>query len=321
MAGPQFRDIIVIGASTGGVAALQQLLAALPASLPASIFVVLHRPGESGGYLAEALTKASVLPVGEAIHGERIEKGRVYLAPADSHLSLWEGQTMVMRGPRENGHRPAVNPLFRTAAQSFGARVIAVVLTGALDCGSSGVLAVKARGGIAIAQDPSTAVCGDMPASAIETGAIDHVVALDDLAPLLVRLVAAGDSFEEPAPSTSSATKEFSFVTCPLCHGSLTEESRSGVVEFACHVGHVFSLRSLYAEQADHVEAALWAAVRALEESTSIAQRLANKSAGSTQSRFHERERAMRQYCNTLREMLLGGSLMGRADVASGVKA
>jgi two-component system, chemotaxis family, protein-glutamate methylesterase/glutaminase len=261
------------------------------------------------------LERHSGLPVSYAVHGERIERGRVYVAPVDNHMLLRDNSLVVVRGPRENGHRPAVNPLFRSASQSFGPRVVAVVLTGALDCGSAGLLAVKARGGVGVAQDPASAICPDMPRNAIKTGAIEHVVKLEDIAPLLVSL--ARTKVEAPlmAKDNPDAPKPFSFVTCPSCHGSLTERVEGSTLEFACHVGHAFSLRSLYSEQADQVESALWAAVRALEESTSLAQRLAESSSGNLQARFIDRERTMRRHADTLRAILLQGSLPARADV------
>jgi two-component system, chemotaxis family, protein-glutamate methylesterase/glutaminase len=309
------HDIIVIGSSTGGLAALREVVSNLPKDLPASVFIVLHQSTDARSDLATILARGAALPVSYAVHGERIERGRVYVAPVDNHILLRDDRLVVVRGPRENGHRPAVNPLFRSAAQSFGPRVVAVVLTGALDCGSAGLLMVKARGGLGVAQDPASAACSDMPRHAIETGAVEHVVKLEDVAPLLVSLVKTPVENPRMANDLGEPPKPFSFVTCPSCHGSLTEKVDGSTLEFACHVGHAFSLRSLYSEQADQVEGALWAAVRALEESTSLAQRMAQTSSGTLQSRFFDRERTMRQHADTLRTILLQGSLPARADV------
>jgi two-component system, chemotaxis family, protein-glutamate methylesterase/glutaminase len=315
--GTRGHDIILIGASTGGLAALREVVTHLPKDLPASVFIVLHQPTEARSELATILERHCALPVSYAVHGERVERGRVYVAPIDNHMLLRDNLLVVVRGPRENGHRPALNPLFRSAAQSFGPRVVAVVLTGALDCGSAGLLAVKARGGLGVAQDPASAACPDMPRNAIETGAVDHVVKLEDIAPLLVSLAKTRAEKPSMAENIGDAPKPFSFVTCPSCHGSLTEQVEGSTLEFACHVGHAFSLRSLYSEQADQVEGALWAAVRALEESTSLAQRLAQTSSGSLQARFFDRERTMKQHADTLRTILLQGGLPARADVIS----
>jgi two-component system, chemotaxis family, protein-glutamate methylesterase/glutaminase len=309
------RDIIVVGASTGGIDAVKTVLAGLPQTLPAAVFVVIHQGQLPRSYLVDILARGSALSVRAALHAEPIEHGRVYVAPADHHLLLRQGELAVMHGPRENGHRPAVDPLFRSAAETYGARVIGVVLTGALDCGTGGLQTIKARGGIGVAQDPTTAVCSDMPESAIRSGAVDHVVALEDIAPLLVRLNAESTPavVAEPPPSEHAAA--LAFVTCPLCNGSLTETHVGSSESFACHVGHRFSLRSLYAEQADQVESAIWAAIRALEESVSLAQRLAGKSSGDLRARFSERERAMAQHAQTLREVVLGSKLIRRTDV------
>jgi two-component system chemotaxis response regulator CheB len=311
---PSPRDIVVMGASAGGLEALTAVVSGLPSALAAAVFVVLHQPDSFRSPLAELLQKRTKLRVEEALHGDSIEHGRVYVAPPDNHLLVRQGQIEVVRGPRENGHRPAVNALFRTAANVYGPRVVGVVLTGALDCGTFGLLSIKAKRGVGIAQNPRTAFCGDMPRSAIESGAVDIVVELDEIAPTIVKLVAEGSS--DAMAETVHAVGQASFVTCPLCNGSMTETGHGTTTEFACHIGHTFSLRSLYAEQADEVERAFWAAIRALEESASLARRLSDTSTGSLRSRFQEKERTMRQHAATLRRMVLEGTDSTRADVA-----
>ena len=306
--------IIVIGASTGGVRALKTILAELPARLPAAVLVVVHRSEQFPDHLAEILQSASALPVALAVHGEAIEAGRVYLAPPDNHLLARSERLEVVRGPRENGSRPAVNPLFRTAAASHGSRVIGVVLTGHLDCGTAGAGAIKAQGGFTIAQDPETAECGEMPASAIRSGAIDEILRLEAIPGRLIELVQEKHTAEQrlhPAPASSV----HSLMTCPSCHGSMTESAAGPNQESECHVGHRFSLRSLYAEQADEVESALWAATRALEEAAFVAKRLTETSTGSMKQRFAERARVMTGYARTLTELLLGFEGVSRADV------
>jgi two-component system chemotaxis response regulator CheB len=296
---------------------LKQVLALLPSDLPAAVFVVQHQAEVSGTHLARVLGAGSALRVMDALHGESVERGRVYVAPADNHLLLREGRIEVVRLARENGHRPAVNPLFRSAAESYGARVIAVVLTGALDCGAAGLLSVKANGGVSIAQDPSTAAHPDMPANAIQTGMVDHVVPLEDIAALLDELTRKGGIVAMPKttpPKQDGGT--LAFVTCPHCHGSLRESQNGVVTEFACHVGHKFSLRSLYSEQADQVEFAMWAAIRALEESAALAMRLADTGDGQLRSRFLDKHRTMSLHADTLRGMVLAGGQSTRQDIA-----
>jgi two-component system chemotaxis response regulator CheB len=312
------RDIIVIGASTGGLDALKQLVSSLPATLPAAVFIVLHQSDSFRSHLAELLRNVASLPVEEALHGEPVERGHIYVAPPDNHLMLREERLVVVRGPRENGHRPSVDALFRSAAEAYGSRVIGVILTGALDCGTLGLLAVKSRGGVGIAQDPDNALCRDMPSSAIRSGAVDHVNGLEDIAGLLFRLTSeARTTAMASANRTDALTpRGYSFITCPLCHGSLRERAAGDTTEFACHVGHAFSMRSLYAEQADQVEGTLWAALRALEESTALAERMAEKSSGSLKLRFVEKERSMRRHAATLRDIVIGSGLSQRIDVA-----
>src|SRR5262245_25058272 len=151
------HDILAIGASAGGFDALSKVVAGLPADLPAAVFVVLHTSPTMPSILPELLAKRGPLPAMHAVHGQRFENGRIYVAPPDNHLLVRPGYVQVVRGPKENGHRPSVDVLFRSAAASYGPRTIGVVLTGYLDCGTAGLLSIKARGGIGVAEDPQTA--------------------------------------------------------------------------------------------------------------------------------------------------------------------
>jgi len=313
MTRPTPLRLIVVGASTGGVHALKIVLKGLPADLAAAVLIVLHRSEAIPDLLPEILQGVSALPVSVAFHGDRLEAGRVYLAPPDNHLLVRGEHVEVVRGPRENAARPAVNPLFRTAAAEHGAHVVGVVLTGRLDCGTAGVLAIKAHGGATVAQDPMTAECGDMPASAIRSGAVDEVLSLESIAPRLIALL--DQTVAHDAALSSQAAMPHSFITCPHCHGSMTENGNPTDLEFACHVGHRFSLRSLYAEQAEEVESALWAAMRALEESAAVAKRLVDSATGSLKERFAEKERALTNHARTIREMLLSPEQPSSLDV------
>jgi two-component system, chemotaxis family, protein-glutamate methylesterase/glutaminase len=304
-----------MGASTGGVLALRQILTQLPGDFPAAVFVVQHQAEVAGSELARILGADCALRVVDALHGDLIERGSVYIAPADNHLLLREGRVEVLRLARENGFRPAVNPLFRSAAEAYGSRVVAVVLTGALDCGTAGLRSVKSNGGVSVAQDPDSAACRDMPENAIRAGVVDHVVPLSRIAALLSDLTRKGGIDVEPKPLPPEQ-KAFAFVTCPSCHGSLQETTTSGISEFGCHVGHRFSLRSLYAEQADQVEFAMWAAVRALEESAALATRLADTAHGQLHARFLDKQRTMAQHADTLRDMVLAGKQSTRQDAS-----
>ena len=195
--GPR-RDMIVIGTSAGGVQALRQLFGSLPADLAATVAVVIHRSPFAESVLAEVLRRSSRLPVSEPKHAERFAKGRIYLAPRDHHLLVEDGRLLLTRGAKEHYTRPAVDPLFRSAAESWGRRVIGVVLTGSGDDGVSGLIAVKAAGGMSLVQDPAEAVHDSMPESAIEQDHVDGILTLDELAEELPRLVAGASLRSHP---------------------------------------------------------------------------------------------------------------------------
>jgi len=183
------RDVVVIGASAGGIKALQQLARALPAALPATIFVTVHFPEQASSALPRILARAGALLATHAVDGEMFERTRIYVAPPDSHLVLSPEGIRLGRGPREHGNRPAIDPMFRSAAIAFGRRVIGVVLTGTLDDGTSGLAEIKRCGGLAVVQDPADAEFSSMPQSAIDHVVVDRVVPIQLLGPTLVDLV------------------------------------------------------------------------------------------------------------------------------------
>lgn len=279
------RDIIVIGASAGGIDALRTLLGGLPRELEASVFVVMHVAPDSPGILPRMLQNSSALPVAHARDGEEIRRGRVYLAPADCHLLVERDCVRVSRGPKENLCRPAIDPLFRSAAYVFGPRVVGVVLTGRLDDGTAGLWAVKRRGGTALVQDPDEAAYPSMPRSAIRYVEVDGVAPVAGLAPLLVRLVQDPSPVAEGAEASRQMEIEtriasehnalragvldlglFTPYTCPECHGVLVSLDEGGVPRFRCHTGHAYSLDSLLAAVNTSMEDTLWGAVRVIEE-------------------------------------------------------
>lgn len=184
------QDIIVVGASAGGVEALQVLAAGLATDLPASMFVVLHiGPGIDGqSLLPEILARAGPLPVKHPMDGEEIRRAQIYVAPPDCHMLLRPGHVHVLHGPKENRTRPSINPLFRSAAAAYGPRVTGVILTGLLDDGVAGLAEIKRRGGLAIVQDPATAFCPSMPETALMSVDVDHVASLHGIAELLYTL-------------------------------------------------------------------------------------------------------------------------------------
>lgn len=314
------RDIVVVGTSAGGFAALRQVLAGLPADFPAAVLIVIHLHPRHVSVLPELLSKACPLPVAFAQNGEAIVNGRVYFAPPDRHLSVRAGYVEISRGPKENGHRPAVDTLFRSASGVYGPRVIGVVMTGYLNCGTAGLVSVKARGGLAIVQDPSEAEAPDMPRSARDHVDIDHVVSLGELAPLLGHLVRE-DAGERPDHLRRGVPQMEGTVlggdaelVCPSCQGKLTTSEVAGFSLYRCHVGHAFSLESLSAEQADEVERALWASVRALEEGGALSHRLASATTGAMRERFLVKENGQRNHADVIRRIILDGNLLSPAE-------
>lgn len=282
------RDIIVIGASAGGFGVLRQLVADLPADLPAALFIVWHMPADSQGVLPDVLNQARTLPAAHAIDGEPIVPGRIYVAPPDRHLLVERGRVRVTKGPREHRFRPAVDPLFRSAAYAYGPRVVGVVLSGSLDDGAAGLRVVKRRGGTAVVQDPHDAEVAAMPLNASRAVSVDYVVPAAGLAALLARLShepVAGlregtmdDNDEQTSIEIQIAADNNALeagvmklgpptpYTCPECHGVLLALKDGGLMRFRCHTGHAFSADSLLAAVTDITEEALWNAVRALEE-------------------------------------------------------
>jgi two-component system, chemotaxis family, protein-glutamate methylesterase/glutaminase len=320
------HDIVVVGASAGGVEALAGLAASLPADLPAAVFVVLHVPSTGTSALPGILGRHGPLPAGHAKDGEPIELGRIYVAPPDHHLLVRAGHVHLTRGPRENGHRPAVDPLFRSAAREYATRVIGVVLSGALDDGTAGLVAVRSRGGIAVVQDPQDALYPGMPASALEHVEVDHVVPAAAMGPLLARLV-GGPAAEPsgPAPTEMKVEVEVegfsleamegehpgepSGFSCPDCSGVLWAIQDGGLQRFRCRVGHAWSPESLLSHQSEALEAALWVALRSLEERAGLARRLAELAGGRghtiTATRFEEQATEAQQAARVVRDLLL----------------
>jgi two-component system chemotaxis response regulator CheB len=287
-----FRNIVVIGASAGAVPVLQRLVAALPADFPAAVLITVHIWPRAESFLPDILGRAGPLPVHSAENGAPILPGNIYIAPVDQHLMIDDGRLCVVRGPRENRFRPAINPLFRSAAIAFRQRVIGVILTGMLDDGVAGLWAVKQCGGVAIVQ--SDAQFDEMPRQAAEAVSVDHSVPIEQMAALLVRLV------REPLPGVAdvpvpqvlklndqkSKMKPTAIdvdqvgrrvpLSCPECGGALWEVNE-GQLLFSCHVGHAYSIRGLDEAQGISIEQSMWSAVRALKENGAMYERLAQR--------------------------------------------
>jgi len=321
------HDIIVIGASAGGVETLSGLARALPVDLPAALFIVLHMPAQGPSMMPSILSRAGRLPAIHPTDGTAIQPGHIYIAPPDQHILLEREHIRIVHGPRENRHRPAVDPLFRSAARSYGSRVVGVVLTGTLDDGTAGLMAVKQCGGVAVVQDPDDALYPGMPRSALEHVAVDHCLPLAEIAPLLVRLAhtpaRTPDASAVPAemeqelrvtgldlaamtsddhPGTPSA------FSCPECGGVLWELHEGDLIRFRCRTGHAYNPESMLVSQSDTLEEALWVALKTLEESLSLSRRLGRQAREHGQSlvaeRFEEREHDAAQRIAVLRQVL-----------------
>lgn len=322
------HDIIVVGASAGGVEALITLTGSLPHNLPAAVFIVLHIPAQSPSLLPEILNRAGRLEAVQATDGMAIEHGHIYVAPSDHHLLVGHGKVRVIHGPKENRHRPAVDPLFRSAAQTYGPRVIGVVLTGALDDGTAGLQAIKQCGGIAVVQDPTDALYPSMPLSALEHVEVDYTVPLSGLGPLLVHLAheEVPEKGEHPVPEEMEKETQLteldtadmqsdehpgtpSAFSCPDCGGVLWETQDGELLRFRCRVGHAYSSESVLAGQDDVLEQALWVALKTLEENIELSRRMAGhaREHGRLRAteRFEERQHNAEQRAQVIRQALL----------------
>lgn len=291
------HDRIVIGASAGGIALLKQILARLPEKLGAAVFIVVHTTPHMPSKLAGLLDAAGPLPAAFPEDGDPILPDRIYVAPPDNHMLVRRDRISVVRGPKENFTRPAIDPTFRSAAISYGPRVVGVVLSGALDDGTAGLVGIKARGGIVIVQDPNDAEQPSMPLSALEHVAVDHCVGGEEIGPLLVSVARqpAAPENQHPIPDWLDAESQIaeaatmqslqrlddvgvpSRLSCPECGGVMYEMNVDNLVRFRCRVGHAYSSKSLLADQTASLEASLWAGVRALEESSLLMERLSER--------------------------------------------
>jgi two-component system chemotaxis response regulator CheB len=328
------RQILVIGASAGGVIALQRLFGGMPGSVSATVFVVQHIAG-GRSVLPKLLTKAGWLPAFHPQDGEPVREGWIHVAPPDHHLLVRDGKALVRRGARENRTRPAIDPLFRSAAVAYGPRVVGVILTGTQDDGTAGLRAVKRCGGVAVVQDPDDAEWPDMPRNALTHVAVDHCVPLSAMPALLARLleeppgptvpiprdvvVEAGIPEKEfgSVPEDTNAVGRPSPLSCPECGGNLTEIDDGPLVRYRCKVGHAFAPGTLARAHKEAVEHALWVALRTHEDRTVLFNRLAEK------AREHKHDRVAANWTEAAQEAqrtvaLLRDVLSRQGDALSG---
>jgi two-component system, chemotaxis family, protein-glutamate methylesterase/glutaminase len=278
------RNIIVIGTSAGGLEALDVLIGQLPANLPASIFIVQHmQPEDSGRALLQRLSRHRSFKCKLAGDGESFEAGRIYVAPPDHHLLLKKDKVVVSKGARENRNRPAIDPLFRSAAVAHRSRVIGILLTGMLDDGTAGLSAIKQCGGVIIVQDPQDAAYSGMPQNALDSLRVDYCVPVREMGRLLETLTRQRPGKPKPIPAdirseASIAERVLSDVSavnslgkqvpynCPNCGGVLWEMDSPDVPRYRCHTGHSFTVLSLVESQSEKIEETLWSSLRMFEE-------------------------------------------------------
>ena len=318
--------LIVIGGSAGALQEVQTMLAGIPTDFSGAVCVVLHTSPQSQ-LLADNLKRSSAIPVCYAFDGQRLERGHVYVAPSDYHMLIKDDRLRVIRGPRENHCRPAIDPLFRSAALAFGDRVRAIVLSGYLDDGASGSIAISRCGGRVAVQSPASASVADMPNNTLSAVDVDFVGTPVQLTRWLVgsfdesagrsefassplhdrqieREVHISESIESNIP-LEEELGELVAMTCPECSGPLWELKVDKVRRYRCHTGHAYTAKSLVAHQDETIETALWAAMRLMQERANSLEQLAKDNVVGSET-FSQRAAESRTNAQVLRRLLVG---------------
>jgi two-component system chemotaxis response regulator CheB len=319
------HDLIVIGTSAGGLETLKVLVSQLPANLPAAICVVQHTSPTSPGYLADILNGQGPFLAVLATDGQAIEQGYIYVAPPDHHLLVKPGHLHLSRGPQENRSRPSIDVLFRSAAVAYGPRVIGVLLTGMLNDGVVGLVAIQRCGGLVVVQEPADALYPDLPSNALRVVKADYVVPVAAMEALLAGLVRQPAANGTPAPKDIVAEARFAerrmkfeeekielgeptYISCPACDGPMQEMHTDGIHRYRCHVGHAFTAETMAAEQGEAVERALWSALRMMEERVLLLGKMAEEERamgrGVVAGRFEERAAELGEHIYHLRELV-----------------
>jgi two-component system chemotaxis response regulator CheB len=332
------RDVVVLGGSAGAIDGLITIVGALPADFAAAILVVVHVPATAESRLPEILARNSALDARHARHGDELVAGRILVAPPDHHLTIERGRVRLGRGPRENRHRPALDPLLRSAARWHDGRTIAVVLSGGAGDGIAGCLAVKERGGMVVVQDPDDALFDGMPRSVAGRMDVDASLPVAAIGPELARLVGSAahgsvgtrpgrapggpDQPHQGAPVSihrqglERAEGPQTAFGCPDCGGVLQPVDEGSVSRFRCLVGHAYSPEALLDAQTDALESALWMAVRGLEERSELLGRLADRSvrvSPESAERYRTRAGEASGHAAVIRRFLLSPAVIGPA--------
>jgi two-component system chemotaxis response regulator CheB len=319
------KDIIVVGGSAGSGAPLKKLVADLPADFGGSVFITTHVPTAPPSYLPDLLAAAGPLPVRRAIDGMPVEPGQIYVAAQDRHLLLLDTTIRLGAGPRENMARPSIDPMFRSAALSYGPRAVGVILSGMLNDGASGLYAIKEAGGTAIVQHPLDAAEGEMPRAALEAADADHVVRADELGRTIAEVARqeAGSPREVPGNLIlevevanggrlgSELLRRFSEpvpLTCPDCAGVLSEVSGERPLRYRCQIGHAYTAEELAAHH-ELIDEAVRIAMRLMEERVELVDRMSREARASGRHAvaelYEDRANEYRRHAGTLREAAL----------------
>ncbi|MFL5766181.1 MAG: chemotaxis protein CheB [Bacteroidia bacterium] len=322
------EKIIVIGASTGGLETIKKMIRELPGDFSIPIFIVWHISPDAEGVLPKILNKENTIPAAHARHNEEIKSNRIYIAPPDHHLLVENNKILVTRGPKENRFRPAVDPLFRSAAYTYRNRVIGIILSGALDDGTAGLWTIKHYGGITVVQDPDDAEVPSMPENAIRNVKVDHRIRAGELSQLLLKLSTAPvprnspnrkdlqtkeeiDIAAEHRPMKNGKLKfeELTPYTCPECHGVLSRLRNDNIIRYRCHTGHAYSSEALQTALAERIEDALYNAIRAIDESIILFNHLGDHLAEANQPKlaalYFKKAKKAREHAEWVRKAAL----------------
>ncbi|HEX5217928.1 MAG TPA: chemotaxis protein CheB [Verrucomicrobiae bacterium] len=336
--------VVVMGASAGGIDALSKVVRSLDPELPAAVLIVLHTSAYSA--LPTILGRASYLKVEHARDGQVLGPGQVLIAPPDRHLVLHDAHVVLSRGPKQNNMRPAIDPLFKSAARVYGPQVIAVILSGTLDDGSAGLVAVEHAGGVCIVQSPRDAAYPEMPSNALAAVKADHVLPAEAIGQKLNELLAhtkvapmKKSNRQRQSTRTAEPDKidpeaipkgEVSTLTCPECGGTLWERREGNLLRFVCHTGHEFAAGSLADAQNNGVENALWVALRTLKERAMFVSRMAAEAGRNgrhhTQVRYKAEERELKERARLIQKVLVdapsvAGTAINQASQPRGKRA
>lgn len=299
------QRIVVIGGSTGGFEAFKKIIKNLPANFQPPVFIAWHMGADVHGILPDVLNRQNTIYAAHGYDGEVILPNRIYVAPPDYHLLVQDGKVRITHGPKENRFRPAVDPLFRSAALAFGNSVIGIILSGGLDDGTAGLWSVKHHGGIAVVQDPVEAEVRSMPENAIRHLDVDYCVSVSEMADLLVRLdkepITGNIEFMEDEQSKKEIEiaaevnpmaigfmkfGELTPYSCPECHGVLSRLHNDNIIRYRCHTGHAYSTDALMTALTEKIEDSLYSAIRGMDESMILLNHMGDHYSESNQPKL-----------------------------------